>query len=181
MSAIGSPVKLDPVRKSKYHNIITAPDLLICNLNIVFFLIVSISFFWFILSEQYVRVVLDKTDIINLVADQNPEVRSAVISYAEANYDTIRKTAKENRKQRMVHNVDLFYRYIVPFISVFVFFQFVIAAYIWKKGIRVSYTDKVHMGLVVLAFVTELVFYFVVVRNWIFIGDEDMYKNLIGK
>jgi hypothetical protein len=148
-------------------------DVLINLCNIIIFIAVIIIFFWFIISKQFNVIILDKVNIITLLCQRDILFRNNIRIYMQNN-NSIKKTAEELEKLRLAYNTDLLVSQLLPYIYAFGSLIVVcILVIVYKKRIIVR-DEYILFLFIFLGFFTEVVFYFVVINGWKFIGDFEL-------
>lgn len=165
---------------SKYSRYFDSVGVFICVLNIIVFMITLMIFFWFIISRQFETVILSKIDIIVLTLKENKVLRDKILEQIYLEYDNIKNIAVENEQGRNNHNFEQLKNKIGPFIYSFISLLFTIIGYILFKKIKFDIIDVILVFLVIFAFSTEIVLFYVLVNNWIFIGDQTVIKYMFG-
>jgi hypothetical protein len=151
----------------------------ICIFNTKMFMLILTIFFWFVISKQFINALLEKTDIIVLVANENPEFKEYLLQNIKSNYDNVSSIALTNQYNRELYNFELLVNRIGPFFYGFSTLLFSLLVYIVAKK---QYPDKVDCALLFLeisAFSTEVIFYYVLLNNWTFMGDQMMTQSLL--
>lgn len=153
--------------------------------NVLFFMVVQIFFFWFIASREIDRVVLDKAEVLMLLRDrlreeklnETAEALDAIVVSKRRNKE---QEAKEKNRQRVQSNLRLVYRWIVPCIVVVVVVLVGLVWYNHRQHYSLQYAHKVGLGLVVCAYITEVLFFLTVVSNYIMVSDSDIVREVTG-
>lgn len=146
-------------------------NLLVCVLNVTVFASFMITFFWFVLSRLMDAVVADKLEIVIRLAERNPVFRAELLAYVDARYERVARVAAVNAKAREEHNTALVHQAILPFIYAFISIGLLLILWVRVKHVRVTRVDGILVCLNLFSFSAELVFYYVLLLNWIVIGD----------
>lgn len=179
---------------------VTAPILLVTFLNIEFFMVVQIFFFYFIASKQIDVIIESKADIINKFSESSNILKCKINSYL--NSDEFKKNknySDEINKKRMKLNLDIIVKRKLVWliiIGIFIFISFSVAIsgtiisrvnknddkYVYWKSQGFSKSDLILILFVICAFTTEIAFFFLMVKKYEFIGDMEiinfLYKNV---
>ena len=148
-------------------------------LNTVVFMLTLVCFFWFVISKQFESTILSKVDILVLIAQKDAIVKQFILAEISENYSELVATANENGAVRNAYNFNLLKNKLGPFIYAFFSILFLLSIYILIQRIKLDKMDKILVGLVALVFSTELIFYVVVLRNWVFLGDQITMKYIL--
>ena len=173
------------------NEIVNPVNSFIISFNILFFLIVLFIFFWYVLSVQFEVIILNKTELITLYAQNDPSVNQAVTAYVQSiNLPELQAAAEADETARNKSNLNLLIGYPATSNNPFpVFVWYIILSivtfglFIWlcvhaaKNGLTSG--DKLLLFLLVLSFITEVIFYFAVVNTWEFIGDYEILKTFM--
>jgi hypothetical protein len=152
----------------------------ICILNNIVFMLTLLLFFWFIISKQFETVILSKVDILVLVLKENKELKKKIIDQIYKEYNNTKLISIDNEFHRNEYNFELLKNKIGPFIYSFFSILCSLFGYIVYKRIKFDIIDFILVLSVIFAFSTEIVFYYVLLNNWIFIGDNSVLKYLFG-
>ncbi len=174
------------LKKRKYYKhiikeVFNSKNLLINLSNIVIFLIFIILFFWFILSRQFDYIVLDKVNIISLLAKYDKDFNETLTEYLNTNESLyeIPKKALEQEESRNAYNFILLQTEVFPFLYVVCTSLIIVILYIIVKRKKLLKAEYYLLSFVVFAFITEVIFYFLVIKEWQFIGDYQLLYNVL--
>lgn len=148
-------------------------NILINLLNLVIFIGVIILFFWFVISKQFDNIIYDKTDIIISAARNDENFKAYLKNYLETDYikNKLPLLAKQQFGNRTEYNVMLLERELLPFVWSLLTMIGLDVIYMAFKRIKFTYIDYFLLLSVILGFITEILFYYIVIREWKFIGD----------
>jgi hypothetical protein len=165
-------------------------------LNIAFFMVVQILFFYIIASKQIDVIIESKTDIVNEYIKHSDKSNDFIKDYLESDeYKKDREYAKNIKDKRLELNRKIIWLKLKPIlIPVFVitglmFIILIIFSFkrtnnllpdYLKDKFSLSLSDKILVLCVVGAFSTELLFFFGMVNNYEFIGDYEIL-NIVYK
>jgi len=151
--------------------------------NVLFFLGVLLIFFWYVLSSQFQTIVLDKVDIITLMATYDENIKTSVTNLIQTiNTEELKAAAQAEQIARNTTNQKGFVESLLGWfivLGVLTLIAFIMLC-IHAVGGGINKGDWVLIFLLVLSFVTEIIFYFVVVDSWEFIGDYQLFKALFA-
>ena len=122
--------------------------------NVLFFLGVLLIFFWYVLSSQFQTI-------------NTEELKAAAQAEQIARNTTNQKGFVESLLGWFI---------VLGVLTLIAFIMLCIHA----VGGGINKGDWVLIFLLVLSFVTEIIFYFVVVDSWEFIGDYQLFKALFA-
>jgi len=185
-------------------NNITPPVIFITFLNIGFFMVVQIAFFYIIASKQIDVIIESKADIIKHYTQYSPRANKNMKKYINSKeFQKKKQTAKLTKEERLRLNRKIIWIKLRPFlififsivlISLLLLILFSIKSVQSKlftsedgginkmtiNKMTLSLSDKVLVLFVLGAFSTELLFFFGMVKKYEFIGDMEII-NLIYK
>lgn len=155
--------------------------------NIFLFIFVQTGFFYFVASKQFNNVLESKIDILNLYLKSSPSTRQQVKDFLQSNeVKEIQKLAKEQEIKRTKMNKNLIKRKMLPLLLL-VTALIVVIIYMMMVNKNNSWstfgvTEQVLLGLVLTAYVTEIMFFFGIVKKYEFYGDyrimNTFYKSI---
>lgn len=178
---------------------LTPPVIFITFLNIGFFMVVQILFFYIIASKQIDVIIESKVDIINEYIKHSDEANDNIKNYL--NSDTFKdkhKKALLTEKERMRLNRKIIWLKLKPFlITIFtiVLLSLIVIILFTLKPIQkrfnisqnkidnytLSLSDKVLVLFVLGAFSTELLFFFGMVKKYEFVGDHEIINLMFNQ
>ena len=159
-------------------------NMFINSVNIFLFVLLLFLWFWFIGSQQLKYVMYEKIDQVNNIIKNDPIISKSVDIYL----DTIKEDTKFIEKvrndiiERNEYNIDIVYKYFgIPILIL------LIISFFYGVNIFIDFPHKwrieqnVLVVLMILAFVTEIVFYFVVIRKFHYISNSSILKSIFDK
>ena len=169
-------------------------NLLLMDFNVFIFIVVEIIFFWYILSETLVYIVLDKSDLIIYMANQDPIIKKNLINYLNTIdvQETIPQRALIEKEARISYNYNLILTYLGPTVYTIasilvsiIFYKIIGLKLINRVFSRYNYNYQLdnkpiskssyHLLLcVIFSFIPEILFYYIVIRTWKFISDAQL-------
>lgn len=167
-------------------NVFKSANMTITMCNIIFFMIVQTLFFKYVASKQFNIVLQNKMEIITELAKNNITVNNKINEYKKSlSVANMKKNAIKENKTREEKNSKLMFKEFGPFIgtsitilAIFVGMMIYNALTSNNEWHKWKSTDTAVLTLVVFAYTTELLFYFGIVRNYNFYGDQQLYNNL---
>jgi Na+/glutamate symporter len=140
-------------------------------------MVVQTFFFIFIASKQYENVLADKMNIVSRYVNKNETVKQ---NFRELKSEYLKKSGSAAKKQydeRQVQNKSLINKFCVLPIAVALA---VLMYVIFVMGSKNPWNniDSLNLVLVLLAYATELYFFFFVVRKYEFVGDHYIFSNI---
>ena len=155
--------------------------------NIFLFIFVQTGFFYFVASKQFNNVLESKIDILNLYIKSSPTTREQIKNFLGSDeVKEIQKLAKEQEIKRTQMNKDLIKQKMLPLL-LFVTALIVVIVYMMMANKNNSWstfglTEQILLGLVLTAYVTEIMFFFGIVKKYEFYGDyrimNTFYKSI---
>lgn len=161
-------------------NCIPLNDWVIIYVNVIFFIIVQTFFFRYIASKQYEDVLKQKIEIIKLYSEKFPTEKEKIDKYVKDYLKTNKNKIQDQHNKRSEKNVILENTYCWNFLKVTIVLL-LLTLYISKE----QWTSLHTFGLilVVLGYTTELLFFYLIVRKYEFVGDHkitsEISKNLL--
>ncbi len=149
--------------------------------NVIFFLGILLLFFWYILSSQFQNIILDKVEIISLLAQNDTTIKKSVQDYIDTvDINQLKISADSDKIKRTDLNNQLFIEKLLGWFVVLGVVMFICFYLLYLHAInkKMSKGDMILIFLLIFSFVTEIVFYFAVVTPWKFIGDYELINNL---
>lgn len=163
-----------------FKEIFHSSNILICLSNIAVFVTFLILFFWFVLSKQFDAIILEKVKLISLVAKYDPKFKTVLKNYLYSN-DSITLAAKATQQEnlRYENNVNALQIEVMPFVYILSTLWTLNLIYmIWYKR-KLLFSEWILLLLVLGAFITEVIFYFILVNEWKFIGDFELVYKVV--
>jgi hypothetical protein len=168
-------------------------------ITVISFLIALIIFFNVVLADFPMKTILSKVDIISLFAQQSPDLKNALntgIDNYEKQQDQMsqqngyKNYADEIQQQvndRNSHNLKALFSFgIVPYLLCFVVMFLIYGIVIFVKSrkdrsfsISFEKGDNILIIFALLSFIVEIILYFVLIQNWKFIPDNEIYQTLL--
>lgn len=160
-------------------NCIDRNDLIIITVNVLFFMTVQTLFFAYVASKQYEDVLVSKLNYVNSFTSKFPEVRKNVLEFRDRFVSEKKNIVELQESQRKLINWDLTKRYCGIPIAIGVL-VLLLLIFVYPKGREWSSIDSLGLYFVAGAYLTELFFFFYIVRKYEFAGDQYILGN-IGK
>ena len=153
--------------------------------NVLFFMVVQVLFFWFIASREIDRIMIHKSSVLMMLRDK---LRQEKFSDTAEALDAVvikkrrekAKEAEKNAEARKEKNLALVYRWMVPCIIAVSLVLLALVMYNRRNNYGLEHAHKVGLGLVVCAYVCEVLFFLTVVENYIMISDTDILREVTG-
>lgn len=168
--------------KETFHNVFNSKNIFLNLLNSTLFIFILVCFFIFIISGTFLQVIIEKSEIIKLYADENPVFKEQLINNINADYDQVQNLAQQDKEKREENNKQLIINELLPYLIILTFLTIIAGLYSVTFGKNRYYktADSILLFTLLFAFSTEIVFYFVVLRNWIYIGDQELMTRFIA-
>lgn len=159
------------------NNTFNANNIIISLLTTLFFITALVLFFWFVVSDQLKIIVFDKLEILKLYSDYNPEFKKLLkekINKKKLDEEKYNQIVKERNKNNIkTFNETMLWWFII--LSVLVILNIVYVVY---KN-QFTKADMLLVFFVLTAFIAEIIFYLVVIKEWIIVGDNEIIRELI--
>ena len=177
-------------------NNLTPPVIFITFLNIGFFMIVQIAFFYIIASKQIDVIIESKADILSNYTKQSHDAKTSVDKYLNSKeFKDKENKARQQKLERLRLNrkiiwiklktflltVGIIIMISLLFIILFSFKRVQTKLNISKErasSLTLSLSDKVLILFVLGAFSTELLFFFGMVNRYEFVGDIEIINSI---
>lgn len=148
--------------------------------NVLFFMLMQTLFFIFIASSQYNEALKSKISFITDLSNYDDNVKKSVNElkdYADKNF---KETAQKDYKIRMNKNNKLLmiYCYIPITITTIILLMLI---FIFRSKKKWSIVDTYNILLILLSYLTELYFFFFVIKKYELIGDHTIIYNFLKK
>lgn len=155
-------------------------DLIPVVANVLFFMVVQFLFFKYVASKQYEQVLLSKVDFVNNLQRESTIIQKKFSKLKTEYISSIKNNALEQEKLRDINNNKLTNTYIhIPILIACLMLLHLI--FIMKSKREWEDTDTLALIFVALAYCTELFFFFFVVRQYEFIGDNNIISKIVEK
>ena len=177
-------------------NNMTPPVIFITFLNIGFFMVVQIAFFYIIASKQVDVIIESKSDILQHYMKHSKKANEDMQKYINSKeFKQKQEAAKLTKKERLRLNRKIIWLKLKPFlififsivlVSLLLIILFSIKQVQTKlniseskaQSLTLSLSDKVLVLFVLGAFSTELLFFCGMVKKYEFIGDMEILNIL---
>ena len=152
-------------------------NMLVVMANIIFFIVVQTLFFRFVATGQFINVMSGKVDILNEYIKYDSNAKSKVKAFVESDQvQEILVKAHIEKKARNAKNTASILKWIGPILLVFTAILIYYVVRVAQTKVWTS-TDSVMLSLVAFAYLTELIFYFTIVKQYQFYGDHKIYST----
>lgn len=156
--------------------------------NILIFITLQTLLFWFIVSKSVENTIDDKTILINDIIIGVPELEQNLDLFIESEqYKYIVEKATGDKILRDEFNKELLLKWMTfpySFVIIVLVISLLSELYFSFRGINKSHrfdrVDAMIMSTVFLAFVTELIFYYIVISRSRNIPDMDIIRILLN-
>jgi hypothetical protein len=150
-------------------------------LNVFVFIIIQALFWWFVASGLIDDVTIKLNQTSQDYYKKNDEDRKKFCS--ETDPDLPENQASKEKYQRNIEEVDEFnidhtLRFFLPLVIGVGAFMLLLFFLMWRKGESMSRIDGLIFLAILAAFGTELFYYFAVVSNIVFIGEQQIASEL---
>ncbi len=150
-------------------------EILLNLFNIITFFIAIISFFWFVVSKQFNIIIVEKLGIFISLCKKDETFKENIHNYLKSEYvKYIYYSANIHEQNRNSYNYDLLTNELFPYLYVLIILIVINIFYIIYKRITINKNDLLLFILMFLGFFTEVIFYFVVINEWKYVGDFEL-------
>lgn len=149
-------------------------------INWTFFLCVQIAFFWFVASDALRDALVRPAGFIAEFIKRQPVLLAAVRDRLDdkASREAVNAAAAEAKARRDEKNRALVVKTFTPVLVGLVIMLIVLLFLMGLRRERFGLIDVVLLMTVLTAFTTELVFYLIVLRNYVYLGDMGLMSAL---
>lgn len=179
-------------------NNLTPPVIFLTFLNIGFFMVVQIAFFYIIASKQIDVIIKSKAEILNIYSKFSKKTRNNLKNYLKSpEFKEKKRQAELTEKERLRLNKLIIWKklkYLLIVVLIIILVSIMLIIYFSMKSVQNKYnlsqeriksltlkpSDKILILFVLFAFSTELLFFFGLVQQHEFVGDMEIL-NIIYK
>ena len=145
-------------------------------MKVMFFMAIQTIFFLYVASKQFENVLIDKINIIKVLSENNPYIKSLIQNYKNSyisnkNFDII-----ISERERYNNEILLIYCGI-PMIIISIILLYII--FFMKSDKAWNNVDTLSLFFVTVAYLTELFLFFCIITQYIFIGDVNLILILL--
>jgi hypothetical protein len=153
-------------------------DLIPIMTNVLFFMIVQTLFFKYIASKQFEVVLESKLDFLKVLSEENPKVKRAVDDYKVKFISNNKDIVKNQERLREEDNMKTTKTYLgIPILIGSLIFLHLI--FIMSSKRSWNSVDTLAVLFVALAYATEIIFFFSIVRQYEFVGDHYIMNKVL--
>ena len=149
-------------------------------LTVLFFIIVQTLFFLYIVSKQYDDVILAKAKLISILGEKNNAVKLYIDTIKQQQLDDLEAKAAIANYKRYELNKELVIKYC--FIPANVIGGLLILALLYSiinvNGPKWTYIESISLVLILTSYLTELYFFFFIVKKYEMVGDTEILYNV---
>jgi hypothetical protein len=138
---------------------------------------VQTLFFNLVASQQYINVLKSKVDILNIYAQKDLNVRKLLYDFNNIYFPTHSQLAQKQQNLRKEHNEVLARQHSYHYIAFAIIILLTIVLPM-KSNEKWGAVDTLNLIIVLLAYSTELMFFFFIVQKYEFVGDYYIASNL---
>jgi len=158
---------------------IDSKDILIIGITSLFFILFVIFLFEVLLSKLP-EILNDKEmSLITDFAKYNEQLKQKLELSANTDNSNLKILADNDRNDREKYNKDLFIKYMLPWIIVISLFIILVIIYTFYKKIPYTKYDMIPLTLTIFAFLSEILFYFILIVQWKYINENIFYKYVL--
>ena len=177
----------DIINLPRMQSTFTGANLLGIFSNVFLFVFVQTAFFYFVASKQFNNVLASKVDIVNTYLQHDNKAKEEMKVFLNSDeVKEVQRLAKEQEEKRNEANIELIKKDILPLlivvgglVALVIYAMYTNKANQWSGFDK---TDQVLLWSVLLAYSTELLFFFGIVRQYEFYGDHAIinkfYENI---
>jgi C4-dicarboxylate transporter len=141
-------------------------------------MVVQMYFFRYVASKQYETVLLSKANIIELYVSKVPSYKDKFINDSERYKKENKEKIENQKRERETVNNSLEFKYcwlpiiITSIVSVLVLLY---------SNTKWSKYHTIGMIFIILGYISELLFFFTMVKQYEFIGDYKILDEIVEK
>lgn len=151
--------------------------MVIC-LNIFIFYILQFLFFYFIIEKQYLTLLLDKANILLLAMKENTLLNTSIKLNILSTFEEVKQNAEISRAAKDKYNLKLIITYFGIPLSVILGMLLISIIFFRSKRNWTKY-DTINVFMIILAYITEIYFFFMIVQKYNHIGDIKLIHNIL--
>ncbi len=163
-------------------DIIKPSTILIIFSNVLIFMFMQILLFWYIISKAVENIIIDKSSIIGNIVKNSTRLQVKLNEYIQTDdYQIIYNQSLIDKQQRTEYNMKLTWQWmLIPFLLVIIIliigilYTIYVHRYTSYNTLKLDQTDLILLVTVVLSFLTETIFIFVLVIRYVYISDMDI-------
>lgn len=179
-------ITLEDTFTQKIFNVGNVPnrnDWIVIFSNVLFFMVVQTFFFRYVVSKQYENVLVSKLEMVKTLASKNENVKQYIEEFKRETIANYKNIATEKEIKRNIENKKLTLKYCWSLIIIVTVVLTGLAIYSVYGHLSGSHKwtlpDTLNMLFVLLAYSTEIFFYFFIVRKYEFVGDNYIITNVL--
>lgn len=147
--------------------------------NLELFVILMVLWFWYIGSQQLYSVIDSNVKDINNIVENSPALDLSLQVFIETtkNDTELINQAKIDVEEKNKQNIKLFRIYFLPIILSLFFLLIILIIRLYRSKCKWGGREWLLVVLMILAFVTEIIFYFIVIKGFHYISPVTiLYK-----
>jgi hypothetical protein len=164
-------------------NVPNRNDWIVIFSNVLFFMVVQTFFFRYVVSKQYENVLVSKLQMVKTLVSKNESVKQQVEEFKQNTIAKYKDIAVEKEIKRNIENKKLTFQYCWSLIIIVTTILTGLAIYSIYGHLSGSHKwtlpDTLNILFVLLAYSTEVFFYFFIVRKYEFVGDNYIITNVL--
>lgn len=151
-------------------------------INILLFALVIVFWFWFVGSQQLYVVIDKKAENVVNIMDQNNILKSLLTKYIDGvkNDTELLDNTRKLIINRNNYNIDLLHKYFIAPFSILagIIVLYLLYIYIYRSGLGT--VDIILIFIMLLSFITEIIFYIVVITDFPYITNSKLFGLVMG-
>jgi len=169
-------------------NLIKPSTILIIFCNVLIFMVAEILLFWYVISDAIENIISEKSSIVKEIIKNSTVLQEQINTYTQSpTYLQIYNQSIIDKEQRITYNINLTWQWmLIPFlfvigvITVGILYTLYIHNYTSNNSLKLDKTDGILLTLMILSFLTEIIFIFVLVTRYEYISDLDIIIFLMN-
>jgi len=159
--------------------IIKPSTILVVFFNVLIFMFMEVLLFWYVISKAIENIIIDKSSIVRDIISNSTSLQNQLDTYVNSQqYAVIYNQSLVDAQERTDFNISLTWQWMTAPFSVVIgilvgglIYTAYIHLYTSNNTLKLDRTDLLVLSLVMLAFLTEIIFIFVLVIRYQYVSD----------
>jgi hypothetical protein len=169
-------------------DIIKPSTILVIFSNVIIFMFMQILLFWYVISKEIEHIIINKSSVVKEIIRNSTTLRTKLDLYVQSTeYQQIYKQSLIEKEERINFNMKLTWQWmLIPFllVTMVLVLGIIYTVYIHRctryNTLKLDKTDYIILATVFFAFLTEIIFIFVLVMRYVYISDMDVVLFFIN-
>lgn len=168
--------------KKSFKKALYPANIIVMTCNIIIYIVLQNIFFWYKVSRS-VENLIDEKSVLFIKFAEIDEIKTLYKNLLDnKNIEHILEKAEIDEDNRYTHNLSLMVNWNIPVFSVLLSILLIsIGLLIIKRKIyKFNRVDFIFLCMVCLAFATEIIFYFIVLKRSVLVSDSEIFKTMLS-